>query len=290
MKKIKKKKKKEDEVKDEENKKQGKEGDKTKQITGRGDWRLKWKRNRDREVIIERDDGRTLHADCIDGLCYCGGTILQGTQGDDCRIGADECQKGYVCQPENKKLRNVARYGTCARASVDMTDVVFPRNALAGAYCNYAEGLDACVDGYHCRVNEDDDSHRYNDGPLGNFGLQIIDNRSGRRGGGGRNNYGDCTDDRDSCASGYGCIRSRGSDSGYGEDDRWSCMFGATDDMELRSSPSSSGGIVGTCFANVGFGQTCRSDYECGRDGYCAAGIVMTRDRDGASHGTCAHR
>jgi len=190
----------------------------------------------DREVIIQRDDGDTLHADCTDGICYVGGSILQGRLGDDCLLDADECVHGLVCElsKANQLSRRISRYGTCVQPTVTTTITrvdgyrsleedegdmqkrreLQPAGILeqlaAGRSAADPDAVGTCARfvglGQHCYSNYACGPSAVCDG-LGM--IPIIASRS--------NNVGDCTNSR-RCASGYSCNPSNVPGS-----DRWWC-------------------------------------------------------------------
>lgn len=106
----------------------------------------------DKDVIIERDDGSIMHADCQGNLCFIGGTMFRGQIGDSCRIKADECSADTVCKQSHKKSRN-KKFGTCVRAT--SKDVLMTRggNEL-GARCVASDGRDACDSNFFCLPND----------------------------------------------------------------------------------------------------------------------------------------
>mmetsp|Transcript_23752 Transcript_23752/g.42996 ORF Transcript_23752/g.42996 Transcript_23752/m.42996 type:complete len:493 (-) Transcript_23752:162-1640(-) len=106
----------------------------------------------DKDVIIERDDGSIMHADCQGNLCFIGGTMFRGQIGDFCLITADECSVDCVCKQSNKKSRN-KKFGTCIRATIKDVVIVRGGNGL-GARCVASDGRDACDSKFYCLPND----------------------------------------------------------------------------------------------------------------------------------------
>eukprot|EP00584_Thalassiosira_punctigera_P017374 CAMPEP_0172548262 /NCGR_PEP_ID=MMETSP1067-20121228/17600_1 /TAXON_ID=265564 ORGANISM="Thalassiosira punctigera, Strain Tpunct2005C2" /NCGR_SAMPLE_ID=MMETSP1067 /ASSEMBLY_ACC=CAM_ASM_000444 /LENGTH=530 /DNA_ID=CAMNT_0013335461 /DNA_START=44 /DNA_END=1636 /DNA_ORIENTATION=+ len=124
------------------------------------------KKHRNREVIIERDDGRTLHAKCDGGICYTGGNLLQGVRGDSCSLNRDDCGHRLVCTAVDlSRLRNSGRrgqsdHGTCQPVTKEMTKIVIER-AASGDYCNADLGWNACDKNMYCRPDDFDAQVRF---------------------------------------------------------------------------------------------------------------------------------
>jgi len=125
---------------------------KEKRKKGKNKGKNKGKKGRAREVIIESPNGRIMHGDCDGDVCYIGGDLFQGDEGDDCLIQASECQSDLVCTSRTigKNLRVTSRYGTCKVPTVGMTDVVVVRLARQGDFCNPNSGWEACDTDYYC--------------------------------------------------------------------------------------------------------------------------------------------
>jgi len=206
-----------------------------------------------REVIIERDDGRTLHADCEDGWCHCGGRVLQGQLGDICKPSdpsACDSEQGLVCDRTNikkntkdgKLRQNIdkTKYGFCVRPTKKSEVIVNvrPQGRSRGDFCD-VDISNTCGRGYWCEPDDFDDIVR-------NIG------RSGGNGGAGGGGY----------AGAYqGVVIAGPSGVIDTTNGAWNNGGGAAAAPRNARQRSTSG--VGTCQPRAGSGQTCYDDWQC---------------------------
>lgn len=119
----------------------------------------KGNKNRERDVIFEREDGYTLHASCQVNKCHLGGDVLLGRRGEACRLNRDDCESNLVCEKSrDKKLRSSSsKYGVCQSPTKMSTTVIRTGNSNKGKgedWCDLTKN-NACGKGYYCMPGED---------------------------------------------------------------------------------------------------------------------------------------
>jgi len=205
-----------------------------------------------REVIIERGDGRTLHADCEDGWCHCGGRVLQGQLGDICKPqdpSSCDSEQGLVCdrtdiksETKDGKLRqkiDKTKYGYCVRPTKKSEVIVKvkPQGRSRGDFCD-VDVRNTCGTEYWCEPDDFDDIVR-------------DVRRSGGSGGAGGGGY----------AGAYQGVVIAGP-SGVIDTTNGAWNNGAAAAVPRNARQRSTSG-VGTCQPRAGSGQTCYDDWQC---------------------------
>jgi len=227
-----------------------------------------------REVIIERDDGRTLHADCEDGWCHCGGRTLQGQLGDICHLrdpSSCDSSEGLVCDRADKKntkdgkLRqgiNKTKYGVCSRPTKTSEVIVKvkPQGRGRGDWCD-VDARNTCGTGYWCEPDDFDDIVR-------NIRRDGGNNGGWNNGGAGASAY-------------QGVVIAGPSGVIDTTNGAWNNGGGRAQPRNARERSTSG---VGTCQPRAGSGQTCYDDWQCDSN-ECDGLGDMGRNGGGAAAG-----